>query len=72
MAHQLSLLVVDDDVDVCTYLEELLSRDGFAVQTVHDPSQAVEALRQGKLYIQIHGEKGVAPDDSNLWGWLLK
>jgi hypothetical protein len=32
----------------------------------------VEALRQGKLYIQIHGEKGVAPDDSNLWGWLLK
>lgn len=32
----------------------------------------VEALRQGKLYIQIHGEKGVAPDGSNLWGWLLK
>jgi len=32
----------------------------------------VEALRQGKLYIQIHGEKGVAPDNSNLWGWLVK
>jgi hypothetical protein len=32
----------------------------------------VDALRQGKLYIQIHGEKGVAPDGSNLWGWLLK
>lgn len=32
----------------------------------------VEALRQGKLYIQIHGEKGVAPDGSNLWGWFLK
>jgi len=32
----------------------------------------VEALRQGKLYIQIHGEKGVAPDGSNLWGWLLR
>jgi hypothetical protein len=32
----------------------------------------VEALRQGKLYIQIHGEKGVAPDGSNLWGWLVK
>jgi hypothetical protein len=32
----------------------------------------VDALRQGKLYIQVHGEKGVAPDNSNLWGWLLK
>jgi hypothetical protein len=32
----------------------------------------VEALRQGKLYIQVHSEKGVAPDGSNLWGWFLK
>jgi len=32
----------------------------------------VDALRQGKLYIQVHSEKGVAPDGSNLWGWLLK
>ena len=31
----------------------------------------VEALRQGKLYIQLHSEKGVAPDGSNLWGWFL-
>jgi hypothetical protein len=35
------------------------------------PAQ-VEALRQGKLYIQLHSEKGVAPDGSNLWGWFLK
>ena len=53
VAHQLSLLVVDDDVDVCTYLEELLSRDGFGVQTVHDPAEAVEALRQGEYHICI-------------------
>lgn len=38
-----------------------------------DLTQAqVDALRQGKLYIQLHSEKGVAPDGSNLWGWLLK
>ena len=53
VAHQLSLLVVDDDVDACTYLEELLSRDGFGVQTVHDPAEAVEALRQGEYHICI-------------------
>ena len=34
--------------------------------------EQVEALRQGKLYIQIHGDKGLAPDGANLWGWLLR
>jgi hypothetical protein len=41
----------------------------------------VEALKQGKIYLQVHSEKGIAPeqgkaqpnvDNSNLWGWLLK
>jgi hypothetical protein len=32
----------------------------------------LESLKQGKLYIQVHSEKGVAPDGSNLWGWFLK
>ncbi len=35
------------------------------------PAQ-VDALRQGRLYLQLHSEKGVAPDGSNLWGWLLR
>jgi CHRD domain len=34
--------------------------------------QQVEALKQGKLYIQLHTAKGVPPDGSTLWGWLLK
>jgi hypothetical protein len=34
--------------------------------------EQVESLRQGKLYVQIHSEKGVSPDGSNLWGWFLK
>ncbi len=41
----------------------------------------IEALKQGKIYLQVHSEKGIAPeqgktdaivDNSNLWGWLLK
>ena len=41
----------------------------------------VEALKQGKVYLQVHSAKGIAPeqgkvdanvDNSNLWGWLLK
>jgi hypothetical protein len=34
--------------------------------------EQVEALKQGKLYIQLHTAKGVPPDGSTLWGWLLK
>jgi hypothetical protein len=31
----------------------------------------VESLKEGKLYVQVHSEKGV-DDGSALWGWLLK
>ena len=34
--------------------------------------EQVESLKQGRLYIQLHSEKGVAPDGSNLWGWLAR
>ena len=34
--------------------------------------QQLESLRQGRLYVQVHSEKGVAPDGSNLWGWFLR
>jgi CHRD domain len=34
--------------------------------------EQVEALKQGKLYIQLHTAKGVPPDGSTLWGWFLK
>jgi hypothetical protein len=30
-----------------------------------------EALLAGHLYIQLHAEHGVAPDNAVLWGWLL-
>jgi hypothetical protein len=34
--------------------------------------EQLESLKQGRLYIQLHSEKGVAPDGSNLWGWFLR
>lgn len=34
--------------------------------------EQVESLRAGALYVQVHSEKGVAPDGSNLWGWLME
>jgi hypothetical protein len=32
----------------------------------------VGSLKQGRLYLQVHSEKGVAPDGANLWGWFLR
>jgi hypothetical protein len=34
--------------------------------------EQIDALHQGRLYIQVHGDKGLAPDGANLWGWLLR
>jgi hypothetical protein len=31
----------------------------------------VAALRAGQLYVQVHAERGVAPDNAVLFGWLL-
>ncbi len=31
----------------------------------------LNALQDGRLYVQLHSQSGVAPDHSNLWGWLL-
>jgi hypothetical protein len=41
----------------------------------------LEALKQGRLYLQVYSERGIPPeqgkpqpdvDHSNLWGWLLR
>jgi hypothetical protein len=43
--------------------------------------EQLEGLKQGRLYLQVHSERGIAPeqgkvdplvDNSNLWGWILK
>lgn len=33
-------------------------------------AEQVEALRAGRLYLQIYSEKGVLPDHGTLFGWL--
>jgi hypothetical protein len=45
---------------------------GTVAGSVTLSAEQLESLRQGRLYIQIHGDKGLAPDGANLWGWLLK
>ena len=46
--------------------------NGSFMATVTLTDEQVTALRQGKLYLQLHGDKGLAPDGANLWGWFLR
>ena len=50
---QLNILVVDDDKDVCEYLEDFLTSDGYGVTVVNDPTQALESLRQAEYHVCI-------------------
>ena len=43
----------------------------FAASIVLTDEQ-IEALKQGKLYLQLNGDKGLAPDGANLWGWFQR
>ena len=49
MSSQLNLLFVDDDKDVCEYLEDFLTHDGYHVTTINDPTY-------------LNGLAGVEPD----------
>ena len=41
------LLIVDDDVELCSLLKEFLQREGFTVECVHDGRSGLEAAKQG-------------------------
>ncbi len=41
-----SILIVDDDRELCALLADFLSLDGFDVQALHDGAEAVSHLAQ--------------------------
>ena len=50
---RLNILVVDDDKDVCEYLQDFLSADGYSVSVVNDPTQALDALKEHEFHVAI-------------------
>lgn len=46
--------------------------DGRISGSLSLTADQLAALRAGRFYLQVHAERGVAPDNSVLWGWLLK
>jgi len=52
-------------------LEIAHAADGSFSGEVELDREQRAALLAGHLYIQLHAERGVAPDNAVLWGWLL-
>lgn len=50
MAQRLKLrvLAVDDDEDICLYLKEFLTREGYRVTTASNPQDALPEIKEGK------------------------
>ena len=57
---------------VITELRVSGNTSGTVSGDVRLSSEQLAALRAGQLYLQIYSEKGVLPDHSTLWGWLLQ
>jgi len=53
LTSQVGILIVDDDKEICDYMETFLARDGFAVRTLTSPQDAVEEVRSGKYHLVI-------------------
>ena len=45
-----------------------LATSGMVTGSVRLDNRQLDALRAGRVYIQIHSE---AAPDGNLWGWLF-
>jgi DNA-binding NtrC family response regulator len=48
-----NIVVIDDDKDVCEYLQDFLTSDGYSVTCVNDPTQALDALREREYHVAI-------------------
>lgn len=47
------VLVVDDDRAICDYMETFLTKDGFEVKTLNDPSEAPDEVKTGGYHLVV-------------------
>ena len=50
---QLSILVIDDDRDICEYLQDFFTSEGYSVKVVNDSTVALEELKQGDYHVAV-------------------
>lgn len=53
MTSQVGILIVDDDKEICDYMETFLARDGFLVKTLTSPADALDEVRSGRYHLVV-------------------
>lgn len=53
MAAKIKILVVDDDKDVCEYLRQFLTEEGFKVKALTDSTRVTEELRKERYHLVL-------------------
>ncbi len=48
-----NILIIDDDKDVCVFLKNLLSKDGYSVKTLIHPTKALSELKRKEYHVVI-------------------
>ena len=47
------ILIVDDDRDICEYMELLLSQNGYDVRSLTDPEKALDLIREVGFHVVV-------------------
>ena len=53
MALDIRILIVDDDEDICAYMQTMLVAAGHGVHTLADPTLAVDEIRAKDYHVLI-------------------
>lgn len=53
LSRNINILIVDDDRDICEYMELLLSQSGYSVDTCSKPEDAIYQLREGDYHVVV-------------------
>jgi DNA-binding NtrC family response regulator len=51
--HEINILVIDDDKDVCEFLEKFLSEDGYNINTLAKPDRALDRIKEKTYHLII-------------------
>ena len=53
MSREIKILIVDDDKDICEYVELLLTQNGYTVDTLTDPSNALSQIKANDYHVVV-------------------
>jgi len=53
LSRDIKILIVDDDRDICEYMELLLSQNGYDVRSLTDPEKALDLIREVGFHVVV-------------------